>query len=139
MTIDEIVQRIYEERYQEPKDPETAAYMRDGMIREVVMRTLELATNDTHEAPTSLALYALRKSDPQAYAYLNSSLAVDLVRARRDRNDAHAAVKSWMRNAEERGELVSAGQEPGMDCLRSAEAAWHTVVAKLDIALDEEI
>lgn len=44
MTIDEIVQKIYEERYQDPKDPEVAAYMRDGMIREVVQRALELAT-----------------------------------------------------------------------------------------------
>ncbi len=35
MTIDEIVQTIYEERYVDPKSPETAAYMRDGMIRNV--------------------------------------------------------------------------------------------------------
>lgn len=43
MTIDEIIQKIYEERYVDPKDPEIASYMRDKMIREVVQRTLELA------------------------------------------------------------------------------------------------
>jgi len=43
MTVDQIVQTIYEERYQEPKDAETATYMRDVMIREVVERTLELS------------------------------------------------------------------------------------------------
>ncbi len=42
MTVDEIVQKIYEERYVDPKHPEITAFMRDGMIREVVQRALEL-------------------------------------------------------------------------------------------------
>ena len=46
MTLDEIVQKIYEERYVDPERPELAAYMRDGMIREVVQRTLQLTIGD---------------------------------------------------------------------------------------------
>ena len=42
MTIDEIVQKIYEERYQAPKHPEIAEMLRDGMVREIVQRALEL-------------------------------------------------------------------------------------------------
>jgi hypothetical protein len=105
VTIDEIVQKIYEERYQGPKDPEIATYMRDVMIREVVVRALELATG---------------------------SLAIDLVAARRDRAAAHEAVTSWMKEAGARGDLVQAGQAPGWAAYERAEAAWHAVVAKLD-------
>lgn len=46
MTLDEIVQKIYEERYVDPEHPEIATYMRDGMIREVVQRAFQLTIGD---------------------------------------------------------------------------------------------
>jgi hypothetical protein len=50
MTIDEIVQKIYEERYQEPSHPEIAEMLRDGMVREIVERTLELSDAELRTA-----------------------------------------------------------------------------------------
>ena len=46
MTIDKIIQKIYEERYQDPKSEAITAYMRDVIVREIVQRTLELVTED---------------------------------------------------------------------------------------------
>lgn len=106
MTIDQIVQKIYEERYQDPKDPELGTYMRDGMIREVVQRALALTIG---------------------------GLATDLVAARRDLNATYERVASWLRDAAERGELVpGADQAPDWDHYQRAEVAWNNVVGKLD-------
>lgn len=69
MTVDEIVQKIYEDRYQASKDLEVALYMRNNIIGEIVQRALELAIG---------------------------SLAADLVDARRDRNVAREAVTVWL-------------------------------------------
>lgn len=63
MTVDEIVQKIYEERYQDPKHPEIATYMRDVMIREVVQRALELAAehDSAFGETTRQAVYAFQQ------------------------------------------------------------------------------
>lgn len=115
--IDAIAQKIYEERYQDPKHPEIAMYLRDGMVREVVQRTLELLIGN-----------------------LPTEVLVELIAAREARNETHAIVTSWMRTEGEHGELVQAGQAPGWSAYQRAEAAWSAALGKLDawIAREEQ-
>ena len=109
MTLDEIVQTIYAERYQDPKHAELATYMRDVMIRQVVERALELSIG---------------------------SLAIDLAAARHARNTAYRTVTSWLEAAKARGDLKPDLEPgPGMAGWRAYERAdetWRAVLAKLD-------
>lgn len=106
MNLDEVVQKIYEERYDDPKHPETAMYLRDGMIREIAQRALELATG---------------------------SLALDLVAARHKRNTAHeifAAERLLLRQSS--SPTLRLQNEAHQLAYEQAEEEWLAVVAKLD-------
>lgn len=46
MTLDEIIEKIYKERYAEPRDQATAVYISDVMVREIVERMVDLLADD---------------------------------------------------------------------------------------------
>jgi hypothetical protein len=104
MTLDEIVQKIYAERYQDPGNAELATYMRDTMIREVAQRALDLATG---------------------------GLAIELVEARRTYN---VAFEEWMRVAElsDTGQTSVQDTYAKAKIHDDAEYRWKLVVSRLD-------
>lgn len=60
------------------------------------------------------------------------SLATALITARRDRNASQAAVSSWIRLANKRGELALPKQAPGWKAYERAEEVWKKAVADVD-------
>ncbi len=126
MTVDEIAQKIFEERYADPKHPEIAMYLRDGMVREVVQRALELAIGD-HAFVLQSREGRLRQVEGAI------QIAADLVEARHARNTARGVVTAWVEDASTRGGvMVAETQAPSWQTYVLAEEAWTIVLAKLD-------